>query len=131
MTDSKVCTSCEKYPQECGTRCLSCYIKRRAAETPVPFVAPPTLRSRKWWQNHEEQFIAVLRGRVRAIQAGLEPGPSEELVDLFYHGTYTPWRIGRRRVDETIRRIIRDVDTYARGEQHDSAEHDSGGSQDG
>jgi len=126
VTASKLCTSCEKQPQECGTRCLSCYIKRRSAETPVPFVAPPMLRSRKWWQAHEEQFIAVLRGRVRAIQAGLEPGPSEELVDLFYHGTFTPWRIGRRRVDEVLRRIVSDVDDYARGNSGEQTGDDSG-----
>lgn len=90
------------------------------------------LRSRKWWQKHEEQFIAVLRGRYRAIQAGLEPGALQDMVDLFYHGTFTPWRIGRRRIDEVLRRFVTDVDAYAKGNPDgEPSERDAGSPQDG
>lgn len=133
MTDSNLCSSCEKVPARMGTRCVSCYVKRRAAQTPVPFVEAPKLRSRRWWQDHEYQFVMALGARMRAIEAGLEPGPAEELVDLFYHGNHTPWRQKghNRRVDQVILKMISDADAYARGEKRGESDRDAGSPQDG
>jgi hypothetical protein len=87
---------------------------------------PPTLRSRVWWKDHEDQFIKALAGRVLAIKAGLEPGPVEELLDIFYHGQHTPWRKkgAPKTADAVVLKLISDADKLAREAQNGNSVSD-------
>jgi hypothetical protein len=108
-------------------------VRRKAGRIAVPQQAPTYLRSRKWWQTHEDAFIAALSGRALAIKAGLEPGPAEDLIEKFYHGKYTPFRMpyASRWADKVVMRMIREADALARGEQDDESATDDRSPSDG
>ncbi len=132
--EHRPCNSCKR-PATLGSKCVPCYVKRAAGLSIINRMGRRViyLRSRIWWKDHEEKFISVLTGRVLAIRMGLEPGPVEELVDLFYHGVHTPFRKKGvvRIADELILRIINGASDLAKGGADGEFTGDSGITQDG
>lgn len=127
MTASKTCDLCEKEPAVIGSRCVRCYVVYRAQHENL--LPPVMLRSRNWWRFHEYDFIAALKARVAAIKAGVEPGPIDELVAIFYHGHYTPHRGAKSRfaAKRIITKMIETADRRIRGENDGEHAGDGGG----
>jgi hypothetical protein len=111
--------------------CVHCFITREAAN--INLNPPIYLCSRKWWRFRRTEFEQLLSARVAAIKAGLEPGPADELVDVFYHGYYTPHRGAKARgtVKAMLFKLIATADRRAKGNLDGEHTDDGGGPQDG